>query len=242
MTHQSRWFLPHPMAGECEPDEATRAATLVARADKRTMGLVDRCAEALQELTRQAGAVHFLTAAVQGAALEDGTPHEWLRRALDQLREETATVRAESAVAAQRARAEALKNRPFTDAIAKVAAQAQAAREGALRALSSLTGPNAAQGGTQATERWQQLVAAGLNQEQIRLVMPDLPQAGGEEERLAAAEKHRETMRQADTVLAAVRAYREDPLRRLDPLHGVCPELDAVLAAHAPAETEGQPA
>ena len=99
ITEAARWFLPHPFATEDQPDDATRAALLLARADKRTTGLAARCAEALGDLLWEAGDWHFLSMSVQAGAAEGLSPAAWLEGALAQIRTEITAVRAEAKLA-----------------------------------------------------------------------------------------------------------------------------------------------
>lgn len=243
MTHQStRWLLPHPFATEQEPDDATRAALLLARADRRTMALARRCANALSDLAAEAGTVHFWASAVTGAALEDTTPERWLESALAHLKQERAAGRAEARLAEQRAKEDAARQAPFTSAVGAIANRAAGAREGAIRALDALRGVNSPALAPEEADvlgRWRALVGAGLTQTQLDLAMPGMRarvQAASAQEAVEKRAEHEATVRAADRVLVAVRAWSAAPLHDVQHLRGVCDELDGVLAQYAPAE------
>lgn len=203
-----RVLLPAMLGGTELPDPESTAAYKLAVTDPEVQRLLAACVNELVQLVQEAGADHFATAAVQGAATLDATtPAQWLETQIGMLRAEIDAAKKERATAMQRRRAEAERRRPLVDAVNRVGAGASAERQALVRHLEALRGNGPRR------SRWNELRSVGLTEEQIAKL--DLPSQDTDEDH--QREKLRRRIAELDAQLAKIRTYGEDPLH--DPEH-----------------------
>ncbi|MDB5957521.1 hypothetical protein [Ramlibacter sp.] len=219
----SLWrFLHGPLTGGAVlPDVETVRAHKLAVADREVTRLAQSCAYELTRLVEQGALEHFLTGATYGSAALETTPAEWLRVELGKLQAEQQTLKQEGQTAVGRRRAEMERSAPLTRAVGELDFRMTAARGGALRTLDALL--RSAREPVRNISRWQQLLAAGLTVHQMSEVMPGVESAAAQTaaERDAEVQKHQETLRNADTVLKAIKCWHDDPLHDAEHLRGI---------------------
>jgi hypothetical protein len=225
---QSLWrsLLPHTMGSVDVPDAETARAYKLAVADASVRSLVFACANELKQLVEEGASEHFMHAAIQGAAMIETTPAEWLKTQLGMLRAEIESVRHEGRCAKDRRLQENQARKPLADAVDRLGLAAQQERETLSRRLADALGSKIAK-----KARHQELREAGLSEAEISaLKLP--PEDQAEEEQRALV---RQRIAILDEQLARCKAYAVDPLH--DPEHarglGFDDLVDAQLADKA---------
>jgi hypothetical protein len=199
-----RTLFPAMLGGSELPDAETIKAYKIAAADPNVVRLIGACTSELVRLVTEGGAEHMMHAAVQGAALGDITPAQWLENQLGMFRSEIELVRKERKLTADRRRAEVVSLKRLSDAVQRFTMKASAERDALMARVRS------AELGGEQPSRWTELRAAGLTDEEIRRVGLPL-------DRDAQVKAWRDQLAMLDQRLAKCAAFRADPLR--DPEH-----------------------
>lgn len=226
-----RTLLPAILGAAEAADGETINAHRLASADPAVVKLASLCVSELARLVQDGGYEHFISGSIQGGAVAEVTPAQWLETQLGMLRAEIDLLKRERQTAKDRWREAAERARPLVLAVGELSMKAEATRNAAMRHLDGLA--RSAREPVSNMARYETLLAAGLTRDQMNTVMPGIQEAATElpAQREEQVTKFQAMAQEAERVLVAVKAWADDPLHDVAHLRGI--GLDHLVEAQS---------